>query len=58
VTDEGQGNEQLNRQQRIAAWKVLEDLYHQGWARAIGVSNFAPKKFEQQAPSMTGKHSK
>lgn len=36
-----------NRQRRIAAWRVLEDVYHKGWARAIGVSNFAPRHLEQ-----------
>lgn len=29
------------RQRRLAAWRVLEDMYKRGWARAIGVSNFS-----------------
>lgn len=40
-------NEYNNRQRRIAAWKVLEDLYNKGWVRAIGVSNFSVKHMEQ-----------
>ena len=40
-------NESNNRQRRIAAWKVLEDLYRKGWARAIGVSNFSVRHLEQ-----------
>lgn len=43
----GEGDEGTNRARRIAAWKVLEDVYSKGWARAIGVSNFAPKHVEQ-----------
>jgi len=42
-----QGTEQDNRQRRLAAWKVLEQVYAKGWARSIGVSNFAPKHIEQ-----------
>ena len=30
----------VKRAKRIAAWKVLEEFYEVGWARAIGVSNF------------------
>ena len=30
----------LKRAKRMAAWKVLEEFYEIGWARAIGVSNF------------------
>ena len=40
-------NESNNRQRRIAAWRVLEDLYEKGWARAIGVSNFSVRHMEQ-----------
>jgi len=43
----GEGNEHDNRQRRLAAWRVLEDLYERGWARAIGVSNFAIHHLEQ-----------
>lgn len=43
----GEGNEHENRQRRLAAWSVLEDLYVRGWARAIGVSNFAVHHLEQ-----------
>lgn len=43
-----EGSVAENRQRRIAAWKVLEDLYmNKGWARAIGVSNFSPRHLEQ-----------
>jgi diketogulonate reductase-like aldo/keto reductase len=37
----------MNRQRRLAAWKVLEEMYDRGWARAIGVSNFSPEHLEQ-----------
>ena len=40
-------NEYNNRQRRFAAWQVLEDLYHKGWARAIGVSNFSAQHLKQ-----------
>jgi diketogulonate reductase-like aldo/keto reductase len=40
-------NESNNRQRRIAAWKVLEQIYEKGWARAIGVSNFSVKHLQQ-----------
>lgn len=30
-----------NAEHRLAAWNVLEDCYHKGWTRAIGVSNFS-----------------
>jgi diketogulonate reductase-like aldo/keto reductase len=36
----------MNRQRRLAAWKVLEQMYDRGWARAIGVSNFSPEHLE------------
>jgi len=36
-----------NRERRYAAWKVLEDFYNRGWARAIGVSNFSVEHLEQ-----------
>jgi diketogulonate reductase-like aldo/keto reductase len=43
-----EGNSQDNRQRRLAAWRVLEDLYeNKGWARAIGVSNFSPQHLNQ-----------
>lgn len=38
-----------NRERRIAAWKVLEEFYNIGWARAIGVSNFSVQHLEQLA---------
>jgi diketogulonate reductase-like aldo/keto reductase len=41
------GKESTNRHRRIAAWKVLEEMYEKRWARAIGVSNFCPKHLEQ-----------
>jgi diketogulonate reductase-like aldo/keto reductase len=37
----------VNRQRRIAAWKVLEEMYQKGWLRAIGVSNFSELHLEQ-----------
>jgi diketogulonate reductase-like aldo/keto reductase len=40
-------NELVNRQRRIAAWKVLEEVYRKGWARAIGVSNFSVQHLQQ-----------
>lgn len=43
----GLGSPELNRKHRHEAWKVLEEMYRRGWARAIGVSNFAPKHLEQ-----------
>jgi diketogulonate reductase-like aldo/keto reductase len=44
----GEGNLQDNRQRRLAAWRVLEDIYeNKGWARAIGVSNFSPQHLTQ-----------
>ena len=36
-----------NAARRLAAWKVLEDFYQRGWARAIGVSNFSIEHLEQ-----------
>jgi diketogulonate reductase-like aldo/keto reductase len=36
-----------NRQRRIAAWRVLEEMYEKGWLRAIGVSNFSEHHLEQ-----------
>jgi diketogulonate reductase-like aldo/keto reductase len=36
-----------NRLRRIAAWKVLEQYYDKGWARAIGVSNFSVQHLNQ-----------
>ncbi|KAL7562839.1 hypothetical protein ACA910_002457 [Epithemia clementina (nom. ined.)] len=43
----GLGNAGLNRQQRLAAWRVLENMYERGWCRAIGVSNYDVKHLEQ-----------
>ena len=43
----GEGTETLNRQQRLAAWRVLETMYEKGWCRAIGVSNYAVKHLQQ-----------
>ena len=37
----------LARQRRLAAWRVLEEVYGLGWARAIGVSNFSPIHLDQ-----------
>jgi len=45
--DAASSEEHDNRQRRLAAWRVLEDLYERGWARAIGVSNFAVHHLEQ-----------
>lgn len=42
-----EGSVTENRQLRIAAWRVLEQVYNKGWARAIGVSNFSPDHLEQ-----------
>ena len=39
-SDKGQ-HEDISRQRRLAAWKVLETIYDRGWLRAIGVSNFS-----------------
>ena len=36
-----------NAARRLAAWKVLEDMYERGQARAIGVSNFSEHHLEQ-----------
>ena len=36
-----------NPARRLAAWKVLEDMYERGQARAIGVSNFSEHHLEQ-----------
>lgn len=36
-----------NRARRIAAWKILEEFYERGWARAIGVSNFSEEHLQQ-----------
>jgi diketogulonate reductase-like aldo/keto reductase len=41
------GNPEINRQRRLAAWRVLERAYERGWARAIGVSNFSPTHMDQ-----------
>jgi diketogulonate reductase-like aldo/keto reductase len=38
---------EMNRQRRLEAWKILEQMYNRGWARAIGVSNFSPEHLEQ-----------
>jgi diketogulonate reductase-like aldo/keto reductase len=43
----GLGDADTNRQRRLAAWKVLEEVYEKGWCRAIGVSNFSPTHLEQ-----------
>ena len=43
----GEGTPTLNRQQRRAAWQVLETMYEKGWCRAIGVSNYDVKHLEQ-----------
>jgi diketogulonate reductase-like aldo/keto reductase len=42
-------NSVVNRERRMAAWKVLEEVYQKGWARAIGVSNFSVKHLQQLA---------
>mmetsp|Transcript_3736 Transcript_3736/g.9403 ORF Transcript_3736/g.9403 Transcript_3736/m.9403 type:complete len:367 (+) Transcript_3736:47-1147(+) len=42
-----QGTVQLNRKQRLASWRVLEDAYRKGWVRAIGVSNYSVAHLEQ-----------
>jgi len=36
-----------NPARRLAAWKVLEDMYQRGWARSIGVSNFNEDHLEE-----------
>lgn len=36
-----------NAARRLAAWRVLEDMYERGQARAIGVSNFSEHHLEQ-----------
>jgi diketogulonate reductase-like aldo/keto reductase len=41
------GSVELNRQQRLAAWQVLEEMYAKGWCRAIGVSNFSVDHLRQ-----------
>ena len=37
----------MARQKRLAAWRVLEDMYEMGWCRAIGVSNFDVRHLQQ-----------
>jgi len=37
----------LNRQRRLAAWRILEEYYNKGWLRAIGVSNFTELHLKQ-----------
>lgn len=37
----------LNRERRVAAWRVLESFLLKGWARAIGVSNFNEHHLKQ-----------
>ncbi len=36
-----------NAARRLAAWRVLEDMYKRGQARAIGVSNFSEHHIER-----------
>mmetsp|Transcript_17710 Transcript_17710/g.22933 ORF Transcript_17710/g.22933 Transcript_17710/m.22933 type:complete len:350 (+) Transcript_17710:39-1088(+) len=43
----GEGAPELNRQLRLAAWRVLETMYKRGWCRAIGVSNYSVTHLEQ-----------
>ncbi|KAL3929221.1 MAG: hypothetical protein SGARI_004814 [Bacillariaceae sp.] len=40
-------DENGNRMRRKAAWKALQDCYHKGWARSIGVSNFSEHHLQQ-----------
>jgi len=40
-----------NSQRRVAAWKVLEEMYNKGWARSIGVSNFSIDHLKELIPS-------
>jgi len=42
-----ESNTSTSRARRIAAWKVLESTLENGWARAIGVSNFSEEHLEQ-----------
>ena len=49
----GEGDEEMNRQRRIAAWHVLEDLYSKGWTRSIGVS--CPYNALHFGPEPTGR---
>lgn len=44
-SDKGQP-EEISRQRRLAAWRVLETFYERGWLRAIGVSNFSEKHLQ------------
>lgn len=43
----GNDDPDTNRKRRLAAWKVLEAFYKQGWIRAIGVSNFSERHLTQ-----------
>ena len=40
-------NSPENRKARIATWKALEEIYHSGRAKSIGVSNFTITHLEQ-----------
>lgn len=42
-----QGTVENNRKLRLAAWTVLEECYHRGWCRAIGVANFSVDHLKQ-----------
>jgi diketogulonate reductase-like aldo/keto reductase len=41
------GTVETNRKLRLAAWTVLEECYHRGWCRAIGVANFSVGHLQQ-----------
>jgi diketogulonate reductase-like aldo/keto reductase len=45
--DGSYGTISIHRQRRLAAWRVLEEVYGKGWARAVGVSNFSPQHLQQ-----------
>ena len=40
-----------NSKRRLAAWRALEEMYHKGWARSIGVSNFSIDHLKELIPS-------
>lgn len=51
---DGKSEEQIkaeNAARRLAAWKVLEEMYENGWARSIGVSNFSVDHLTELMPS-------